>query len=300
MSGRRRQGTPVAEGFFFLEGPRWREGRLYVSDFYDRRVLAFTPDGRSETVCEVPNQPSGLGFDPDGRLLVVSMLDRRLLRLEGTALVEVAQLEGLTHGPANDMVVDAEGGAYIGNFGLPGFPGDSRFVPTNLVRVDPDGTVSIAAKDVVFPNGTVVTPDGKGLFLAETFAGRISAFDRAGDGSLSNRRTWAAFGEPVYEDIGEATAGLPVLPDGMALDAEECLWIGDAKGDGALRVAEGGEIVDRVDTGELSVFAVALGGADRKTLFMCAGPPLGTADPAEARRGALLSCPVDVAGVGLP
>lgn len=292
--------TRLADGFHFLEGPRWREGRLYASDFYDRHVWTFAPDGTAERLCEVPGQPSGLGFDPQGRLLIVSMLDQRLLRLEPEGLAEVADVSALAMGPANDMVVDDAGGAYIGNFGMPNFP-DAGIAPTNLVRVDPDGGVRVAAPGIVFPNGAVITPDGATLLIAETFAGRISAFDRAPDGSLSNRRVWADFGDGTeFDDFEAGTAALPVLPDGMTLDAEGCLWMADAKGDGALRVREGGEVVDRVDTGDLSVFALTFGSEDRRTLYLCAAPPLGTTDPSAERLGALFSCPVDVPGAGLP
>lgn len=292
--------TRLCDGFHFLEGPRWREGRLYASDFYDRHVWTYTPEDGAERYCEVPAQPSGLGFDPEGRLLVVSMLDQRLLRLEEGRLMEFADLSGLAIGPANDMVVDDTGGAYVGSFGLRD-PESTRMVATNLVRVEADGRVWAAASGIVFPNGVVITPDGATLLVAETFAARITAFDRDPDGSLSGRRVWADFGDGTeYDDLDLATAGQPVLPDGMTLDAEGCVWMADAKGHGAVRVREGGEVLDRVDTGELSVFALTLGGADRRTLYLCAAPPLGTTDPAAERLGVLFSCAVDVPGAGLP
>ncbi|MFB9831692.1 SMP-30/gluconolactonase/LRE family protein [Actinoallomurus acaciae] len=296
-----REPTLLAEGFHFLEGPRWREGRLYASDFYDRHVWSFTPDGTGERIIEVPGQPSGLGFDPQGRLLVVSMLDQRLLRWEEGTLLEAADLSGLAIGPANDMVVDEAGGAYVGSFGVPDPSRPSRIVATNLVRVEPDGSTWPAATGVVFPNGVVITPDGRTLLVAETFAARITAFDRAPDGSLSGRRVWADFGGGTeFYDLEEATERQPVLPDGMTLDAEGCLWVADAKGKGAMRVREGGEVIDRVDTGDLSVFALTLGGVDRRTLFLCAAPPFGTTDPAAVRLSALFSCAVDVPGAGRP
>jgi sugar lactone lactonase YvrE len=290
----------LAQGLSFLEGPRWRDGRLYVSDFYTHRVLSFEESDGMRELCVVPGQPSGLGFSPEGRLLVVSMLDRRLLRLEGSELVAVADLSNLAGGPCNDMVVDRAGRAYVGNFGWDANP-DAPIRATVLIRVEPDGSAAVAADELVFPNGTVISPNGKTLLVAETFASRISAFDLAGDGSLTNRRVWASFGPgSVGGTVASAVAsGLP-LPDGLAHDAEGAVWMGDAAGSGALRVATGGEILDSVPTGELAVFAVALGGDDRRTLYMCASPPLLQNDPSVDHRAQLLACRVDVPGAGLP
>jgi sugar lactone lactonase YvrE len=287
----------LADGFSLLEGPRWRDGRLYASDFHTHRVLAFAPDGSYETIAEVPQQPSGLGWDTEGRLLIVSMLDRQLLRLEHDGSLGVAaDLSTICPTPTNDMVVDAQGRAYIGDFGSP-----AGLAPTNIVRVDPDGTVAIAAKDVICPNGSCITPDGRTFLLAETFASRISAFDIEDDGSLANKRDWAVFAEPrELRDLEEAVAVLPVLPDGMCLDAEGCLWVGCAKGDGAYRVREGGEIVDKVETGGRSVFATMLGGEDRRTLYLCCAPPVLAVDQTTSTESCLMACEVEVPGAGLP
>jgi len=289
----------LAQGFSFLEGPRWHEGRLYVSDFYTHRVLAFNENGSFETLCNVPGQPSGLGFLPDGSLLVVSMLDRRLLRLEGDALIQVADLSSLASWPCNDMVVDKAGRSYVGNFGFDD-GADEGMEATDLICVQPDGTAAVAASDLLFPNGIVITPGADRMMVAETFAGRISAFDVAADGTLSNRRTWASFLSPPPATLAAAIASGVPLPDGMALDAEGALWIGDAAGNGASRIREGGETIDFVPTGDLAVYAVALGGADRRTLFLCAAPPLPHGRPDVERRAVLLSCRVDSPGVGLP
>lgn len=285
----------VAEGFSVLEAPRWREGRLYASDFYTRRVLAFEPSGSYQTVVEVEGQPSGLGWDPQGRMLISSMNDQKLLRLEDGQLSEVADLGKWTDGPANDMVVDAKGRAYVGNFG-----DLTQLGRTNLVRVDPDGSVSHAAEDLYFPNGSCITPDGRTFLVAETFAGRISAFDIAPDGTLSNRRVWAAFSDPVdAKDLDEAVRLLPILPDGMCLDAEGCLWVACAKGNGAYRVREGGELLEKVETGDQAVFAAMLGGDDGKTLFLCCAAPV-PADHTADHTATLRACAVDVARAGLP
>jgi sugar lactone lactonase YvrE len=287
----------VIEGRAFLEGPRWHDDCLYVSDFFGPEVLAVSSDGDVEVLCEVPAQPSGLGFDPQGRLLIVSMLDRRLLRLEAGQISEVCDFSDLMQYTANDMVVDRQGRAYIGGFGWE-YGVDPVIHSTALVRIDPDGTSAVAANDLVFPNGAVITPDGRTLIISETFAGRITAFDVAEDGSLSNRRVWAdlAHGSRWHTVPDAAASGRP-LPDGLALDQEGAVWMGHAAGNGALRVAEGGEILEFIPTGELAVYAAALGGPDRRTLYMCASPPLLQSDPSIDHRGSLLSCRVDVAAI---
>jgi sugar lactone lactonase YvrE len=292
--------TVIGEGFSFLESPRWHDDSLWASDFFSRRVLRFGA-GPPETICSLPDSmPSGLGWDPEGRLLISSMLDRRVLRLSGETLVEVADLSAQAGWHCNDMLVDEAGRAYVGNFGWDD-GSDPAVRATDLLRVDPDGSSAVAAAGVVFPNGIAITPDGGTLLLAETFAGRIAAFDRDGDGLLSNRRTWAEFAAGGFATTTEACAAGVPLPDGMALDAEGALWIGDAAGNGAVRVAEGGEILDRRPVGNgQTAFAVALGGEDRRTLYMCAAAPYGTGNVAEVHEARLLTSPVEVAGVGRP
>jgi sugar lactone lactonase YvrE len=308
----------LAEGLSFLEGPRWHDGRLFASDFYNHRVLAFQSDGKYETVVEVPNQPSGLGWLPDGRMLVVSMKDRRVMRLEeggpgygvspgspgyGVSpgdLVEHADLSGLAKGHCNDMVVDTSGRAYVGNFGFDLMSGQDR-TDAVLVRVDPDGTVTVVAEEVMFPNGSVITPDGGTLILAETMGQRLSAFDIGTDGSLSNRRVWAAFGEPATAtDLGGVLAQLKVAPDGICLDAEGAVWFADSLGNRVVRVREGGEVVDEISTGDLGVFACMLGGDDGRTLFLCAAPTFVEAMASADHQARLLACRVDVPHAGLP
>ena len=295
-----REPEVVARGLSFLEGPRWRDGRLLASDFHTRRVLAFGADGGIETLHELGGTPSGLGFDPAGRLLVVSMRERQVLRAEGGRLVVHADLSALVPGPLNDMLVDAQGRAYVGNFGSD-LEGGAPLEPTCLVRVDASGAATVVADGLLFPNGMALTPGGDALLVAESYGCRISAFDVRLDGSLANRRTWACFGPPAA--CGEHPAAqlpdLSVCPDGIALDAEGALWIGDVAGAGALRVAEGGAILERIETPGLTVYAVALGGADRRTLHLCAGPHWLEQDPAR-RDAVLLRCRVDVPGAGLP
>ncbi|MGE0229854.1 MAG: SMP-30/gluconolactonase/LRE family protein [Dehalococcoidia bacterium] len=272
----------LIDGIDFGEGPRWHQGRLWYSDFFQHAVFAVTPDGHRERIVEVPQQPSGLGWLPDGRLLIVSMLDHRLLRLQddGT-LAEHADLSGIATGPCNDMVVSATGHAYVGNFGAPTPDGPPEAA---LAHVTPEGRVTEAARGLRFPNGSVITPDGRTLIVAESAGAALTAFDIKGDGSLTNRRTWAS---------------LDARPDGIALDAEGAIWLADAGGQRVLRVREGGEVTHTIDT-EDNAYACALGGPERRTLYILTAP--GHTAEACAGRGAgrILHTPVDVPRAGIP
>jgi sugar lactone lactonase YvrE len=284
----------IADGFSFLESPRWWRGDLYVSDFYTHRVLRFPGGGgRAALVCEVPGQPSGLVPTPAGDLLIVSMLDRTLRRWDGGQLHTVADLSDLATGPLNDMVGDDNGRVWIGNFGDDG-QSDGGIGPAAILTVGPGGDTAVAAADVNFPNGMVLTDGGATLLVAETFAARITAFTVGADGMLSGRRVWADFGVGDLWNVPAATMAQPVLPDGLAEDAEGALWVADAKGSGVIRVAEGGQVLDRVDTGELAVYSAALGGAAGRELVLCCAPPLGTSDPVTARRSQLMVTTVPV------
>ncbi len=275
----------LLDGLTFPEGPRWHDGRLWFSDFYTHRVLAVSPDGTVETILEVPQRPSGLGWTPDGALLVVSMLDRRVLRVENGATRVLADLSAVATGPCNDMVVDGRGRAYVGNFGYDRHKGEPPRT-TCLARVDPDGHVTRAAEDLFFPNGTVITPDGRTMIVGETQGHRLTAFDVAPDGTLSHRRVWAQFEDAVF-------------PDGICLDAEGAIWVSDARGSALLRVREGGKIDGTVSTGSRYAFACMLGGADRRTLFVCTSTGSGPG-MADKRDGAIETVRVDVPGAGLP
>jgi sugar lactone lactonase YvrE len=275
----------LLDGLTFPEAPRWHDGRLWFSDFYTQRVVAVDPAGRAETMLEVAQRPSGLGWTPDGALLVVSMLDRRLLRVENGTTRVLADLSAVATGPCNDMVVDGRGRAYVGNFGYDRHKGEPPRT-TCLARVDPDGRVTRVAEDLFFPNGTVITPDGRTMIVGETQGHRLTAFDVAPDGTLGNRRVWAQFDDAVF-------------PDGICLDAEGAIWISDARGFALLRVREGGTIDGTVSTGTRYAFACMLGGADRQTLFACTSTGSGPA-MADKRDGAIETVRVDVPGAGLP
>ncbi len=278
---------PFVKGLAFPESPRWHGGALWFSDFYTRRISRVTPDGRIEAVAQVPGQPSGLGWLPDGRLLVVSMNDRRLLRLDGDRLEEVADLSALAPAPCNDMLVDGRGRAYIGNFGFD-LQARAPFAATSLIMVAPQGRARVVAEDMHFPNGTVLTPDGRTLIVGESYGQRLTAFDVVADGTLSNRRVWAQL------------HGKEIGPDGICLDAEGAIWLASPVSREVLRVREGGEITHRIPTAGQAV-ACMLGGEDRRTLFVLTGRVLVTPEESLAERsGMILAAPVEVPGAGLP
>ena len=279
----------LLDGLTFPEGPRWHDGKLWFSDFGSLSVLTVNLQGSTETVAEVAQTPCGLGWMPDGTLLVVSMQDRRLLQVDdGGKQRVVADLSDLAGGPCNDMVVDAEGRAYIGNTGsYAALSIDDPPPPTALVCVDPGGRMTVAADHLAFPNGTVISADGKVLVVAETFAGRLTAFDVAEDGSLAHRRTFAQFEG--------------ALPDGICLDSEGAIWVADAGPEGhrVLRVFEGGRLERTISVGERTAFACMLGGPERQTLFICTCTCFGP-DIAQKKGGRIEIIDVEVASAGLP
>jgi sugar lactone lactonase YvrE len=299
-SSPQRQPTILSTDHFLLECPRWHDGRLYVSDFFAHRVLVWAGD-RFELVCEVPGRPAGLGWDLDGNLLIVSMVDQRLLSFDGAALTTIAELSAYASWRCNDMVVDAAGGAYVGNFGWDASL-DPTIRSTSLVRVDTKGenvgNVEVVADDLVCPNGMAITPDGGTLLVNETFAARVTAFDRQADGSLTNRRVWASFSDRSFETSLEAAAAGVILPDGMALCEDGTVWLADCAGAGASRVAEGGDVLEYVSTADHATFACALGDSDLRTLYLTTARPYPHGRPAEEAVSDLRRCRVDVAGAG--
>ncbi len=273
----------VLDGLAFPEGPRWHDGRLWFSDMHAHEVVALDPaTGARETIVEVPACPSGLGWLPDGTLLIVSMEDRRHVRFEGGALAHHADLSGIATYHCNDMVVDWRGRAYVGNFG---FDLHRRADPVSatLARVDPDGSVHAVAEDLGFPNGSVIFDTT--LVVGESMNGRLTAFDIGDDGSLSNRRVWAQLDGAV--------------PDGICLDAEGAIWVASPLSNEVLRVREGGEVADRIAL-DRGAFACMLGGGDRRTLFVCTSQSSDPVESAQLRSGRIEAIPVRVPGAGLP
>ncbi len=286
----------LLDGLFFPEGPRWRDGRLWFSDMHGRRVVAVEPNGRSETMLELrSSSPSGLGWLPDGRLLLVSMEDRRLLRADPEGPVVVADCSPFASFHCNDMVVDAGGRAYIGNFGFD-LHGGGTPCPTNLVLVRPGEEPCLAASDLWFPNGAVITPDGKTLIVGESFAARLTAFDILPGGSLNHRRVWASLGKTNNPLVEKPQ---PPVPDGIALDAEGAIWVASPTTREVMRVLEGGAIAERIPV-STNAFACMLGGAGGRTLFVCTSLHSDPGKCRETRTGRIEYCEVDVPHAGLP
>jgi sugar lactone lactonase YvrE len=271
-------------GIDFGEGLRWHDGRLWYSDFFKRHVCAVDADGNREVMVEMEDQPSGLGWLPDGRLLVVSMKQRLVLRREHDgSLVTHADLSAIATSDANDMVVAADGTAYVGNFGSDLLAGEAHRT-ADLAVVHPDGTVAVAARALEFPNGAVITPDGRTLIVGESLGHRYRAFTIAPDGTLDEGRVWA--------DLGDLS------PDGCTLDAAGGIWFANAAGTTVARTLEGGEITDRIETPD-PVFACALGGDDGRTLFFVTAASIPRAGH-EPDTGRIWTTRVEVPHAGLP
>jgi sugar lactone lactonase YvrE len=276
--------TVLLEGIDFGEGPRWHDGRLWFSDFYQRAVRAVTEDGEADVVLEIDDQPSGLGWLPDGDLLVVSMTKRSVLRWSGSGAPALhADLSSIATWHCNDMVVSATGHAYVGNFGFD--LGHEKPVAADLAVVAPDGSVAVAAEAMFFPNGSVITPDGSTLIVGETTGCRYTAFDIGPDGTLSNRRLWAALGNR--------------FPDGCCLDDGGGIWFANPLGPEVCRVLEGGEVTDTIETTQPAI-ACMLGGADGRTLFVLTSPSADPDTVAGTASSRLETVRVDRSRAGLP
>jgi sugar lactone lactonase YvrE len=283
---------PFLSGLFFGECPRWHEGRLWYSDFFDHAVCSVSPEGERRVEVAFDGEPAGLGWLPDGRLLINSRLDRVIMRREddGTLVVH-GDLRPWATWHANDMVVATNGQAYAGNFGFDldglyeGRVKSEDIRPASLIRVDPDGTGHEAADGFDFPNGAVITEDGATLIIAESMGGRLTAFDRAADGTLANRREWAALSG--------------VAPDGICLCEDNTVWVANALGTECVRVAEGGEVLERVET-STNCFACMLGDEDRRTLYLVTAPDSHDTKARAARHGAIEKVRTAVAGAGRP
>jgi len=282
-------------GIYFGEGPRWRQGRLWFSDFYAHAVKSVSLAGDLRTEVEIDDQPSGLGWAPDGSLLIVAQIKRQLLRRSPDGRTAVhAELGHIADFHCNDMVVDSAGGAYVGNFG---FDLDAAIhargvesvlaehATAKLAYVAPDGTARVAAEGMHFPNGSVITPDGKTLIVGETLGGVLTAFDIGADGALSNRRVWAET--------------WPRVPDGVALDADGAIWVANPIAPECARIAQGGEVLEVIDTGQ-PCYACMLGGDDGKTLFMLTAASSDHEAAAKAQTGKIVVAEVDSPRAGRP
>jgi sugar lactone lactonase YvrE len=275
----------LMSGLMFPESPRWHDDRLWFADWGAQEVIAVDPQGQSDVIVSVPSFPFCIDWLRDGRLLIVSASERKLLRREHDGSIVVhADLSGLAVHPWNEIVVDARGNAYVNNIGFD-FPA-GEFAPGIIAVVTPDGTARQVADDVAFPNGMVVTPDNATLIVAESYGSRLTAFDITPNGSLANRRVWADLNGGV--------------PDGICLDAEGAVWYGDVPNRRCVRVRQGGEVLQTIEL-DRGCFACMLGGDDRQTLFLIAnewGGPESMA--AGAAMGQVLTTPASAAGVGWP
>ncbi len=274
-------------GGSFFEGARWHEGRWYVSDFYQHHVLAIDETGAAQEVMRVAQQPSGLGWLPDGSLIVASMRDHKLLRRRPNGEVSIhADVSAFCGGWLNDLVVDGLGRAWCGNFGYDHFAGEQPRT-TNVIRVDPDGKAAPVASEMKFPNGSVVTPDDHTLIVGETTGARYTAFTIADDGTLENRRIWAALPD--------------LVPDGCCLDAQGHIWSCDPHESRVRLIAEGGRVIEEIRTpAGMAPFACMLGGTDGKTLLLACSPPGVGAGREGKTDGCLFTTRVDVPHAGHP
>jgi sugar lactone lactonase YvrE len=281
---------------YFGEGLRWHDDRLYYSDFHDHSVFACTAEGRVEKLLELDGRPSGLGWLPDGRMLVVTLEERQVLAVDKGSVSVHADLSDVAEFWTNDMVVLPNGRAYVGNFAFdldelidtegPGaLYGDPGPPKGTLAIVEPDGSVRAGPGEMRFANGMCVTPDGSTLVVAETLGNCLTAFDIEPDGSLSGRREWAHLGY--------------VAPDGICMDAEGCVWLANAIAPECLRVAEGGEVLARVDTTQAS-YCCCLGGPSKTTLFIATAAGSHRSVVSASRSGFIRCAEVDVAGIGSP
>ncbi|WP_319445468.1 MULTISPECIES: SMP-30/gluconolactonase/LRE family protein [unclassified Mycobacterium] len=237
--------TPLANGFCFGEGPRWFEGLLWFSDMLGEAVHTVDLAGSMTTLALPGRAPSGLGFRPDGTLLIASTEDRQVLRYDGDTVVPVADLRDLVPANLGDMIVDDAGRAYVGSQAREGGV---------IVRIDPDDTVSVVADDLDFPNGMVITPDGATLVVAESTGRRLTAFTLTASGELSDRRPFAE--------------GLDGPPDGLAIDSEGGVWASMTLANQFQRIVDGGAVTDRIDMDGRTAIACALGGPEGRMLFL--------------------------------
>jgi sugar lactone lactonase YvrE len=276
----------LIDGITFGEQPRWHQDRLWFSDWGPREVIAVDLDGHHDVMLQAPSFPCCVDWLPDGRLLVVSAREGRLLRQEPDgSLVTHGDLGVSAPPPGNELVVDGRGNAYVNGGGFDLMAGES-FAPGVIALVTPDCSSRLVADGIAFPNGMLVTPDNMSLIVAESYGNKLTAFEIEEDGSLSNRRVWAELGDGV--------------PDGICLDAEGAVWYGDVPNRRCVRVSEGGEVLETIEL-DRGCFACALGGSDRRTLFMIAtawkGPRAMFTEP---RTGQVLTADAPAPGIGWP
>jgi sugar lactone lactonase YvrE len=277
---REHQATLLADNFVFLEAPRWHGGQLWVSDVFALKLYTVQQDGTRRFVCDVPGRPCGIGFVSDHSPIVVSCAEKKILSVSDKGVSVYADLSNTATGDLNDLVVDDDGRVYVGNFGYDVFNGAPKAL-TDIHIVDPDGSIRVGASGLEFPNGSIIKDDGRTFVVAETWSCRLTSFDRAPDGSLSNRR--------LYADLDGRQ------PDGICVDSEGGIWVACYNTGEFIRLLDGGEITDVVKF-EGNAVACTLGGTDGKTLYCCAY--VGTDEQLQKRepRSGIYTVDVDVPG----
>ncbi len=269
----------LLDGLMFPEGPRWHQDKLWFTDQHARQIKTVDINGNFQLIAELSDLPGGLGWLPDGRLLVVSMRNRQLLVLEQGELSLFADLSDFASFHCNDLLVDQQGRSYVGNFGYD-LHGGAATSTAEIILVSSEGKPEVVSNEVIFPNGMVITPDGNTLIVAETFASRLSSFSIQPDGSLGKRELWA--------DLDGA------FPDGICLDQENGIWVACPNTGDVVRVEQSGVVTDRVEAIG-NAYACMLGGAERNILFVLTSE---TDDPEEAVR--TCSGRIEVVGVRVP
>jgi sugar lactone lactonase YvrE len=269
--------TPLANGFCFGEGPRWFEGLLWFSDMLGEAVHTVNLHGDMTKLPLIGHAPSGLGFRPDGSLLIASTENRQVLRYDGDAVATVVDLSDIVPANLGDMVIDSVGRAYVGSQTRAGGV---------IVRVDPDDTTTVVADNLDFPNGMVITADGKTLIVAESIGRRLTALTIGANGALSDRRIFAE--------------GLDGPPDGICLDADGGIWTSMTLANRFDRIVEGGTVTDRIDIGDRTAIACTLGGPERRTLFMLSSTSAYPERLVGTQLSRLDATIVGIPGAGLP
>jgi sugar lactone lactonase YvrE len=274
--------TVLMEGIVFGESPRWHEGRVWFSDWGAHQVIALDPEGDHEVVVSVPSFPMCIDFLPDGRLLVVDSAQQRLLRREPDgSMVNHADLAPVSNKPWNDLVVDANGNAYVNSIGFD-FPGGEP-APGLIALVTPDGVVRVVGDDLAFPNGMAITPDGATLIVAESYGNRLTAFDIAQSGGLGDRRVWAETGDDH--------------PDGICVDADGAVWYADVGNRHCVRMREGGEVLATVEL-DRGAFSCTLSRGEDPKLYVV-GQQFGGSETTEPT-GQVVVFPAPATGAGWP
>ena len=268
----------LATGGRYFEGPRWRDGRWWASDLYRGAVYTYTPDGTEQEILSLGgDKPSGLGFLPDGSLLVVGQEERKVWRRSPDGTVSLhADLNSDTKTDLNDLAVGSDGRAFVGTYGFDPFNGDKPALGS-VIRVEADGSHAVAATDLLFPNGMVILPDGR-LVVGECLGGTYTAFTIGSDGELTDRQVWARLSAPPsMESMPQLMETVEVMLDGCTADAEGAIWAADPKNARCIRIREGGEILDEIPAPDgLNIFACMLGDDDGRTLLLCVAPGLAS------------------------